>query len=332
VREIDAPVDLCRPDGRLNPAAVGFSRRPLHRANLGRRGRRKRWEYWCVQTPDLVFSVTVSDLDYATLCSAWSLGPDRIETAVTRLDPLRSLVMPERCGGGPVHVESGPLSVHLVPTGDGTRLTVAGPDLSADLLVEQPAGHEALGVVVPWSTRLFQYTVKQNTLPVTGSVTARGHTHEVSGPDAWATLDHGRGRWPYSVLWNWGAGSGRVQVDDEQRVLGLQLGGAWTDGTGSVENALTVDGVLHVVHDELAWAYDTRDWLAPWRITSRTSNRVDLTFHPFHDRADRTQLGVLFNDTHQCFGTWSGTVVDDDGRQIHVSDLYGWAEQVRNRW
>lgn len=332
MREIDAPVDLCRPDGRLNPAAVGFSRRPLHRANLGRRGRRKRWEYWCIQTPDLVFSVTVSDLDYASLCSAWSLGPDRVETSLTRLDPLRSLAMPEHCGGGPVHVESGPLSMHLVPTGDRTRLSVSSPDLSADLLVEHPAGHEALGVVVPWSTRLFQYTVKQNTLPVTGTVTARGHTHEVAGPDAWATLDHGRGRWPYSVLWNWGAGSGRVQVGDEQHVLGLQLGGAWTDGTGSVENALTVDGALHVVHDELAWAYDTADWLAPWHVTSRTSNRVDLTFHPFHDRVDRTQLGVLFNDTHQCFGTWSGTVVDDRGRQIAVTDVYGWAEQVRNRW
>ncbi|MEV5398578.1 hypothetical protein AB0N26_20700 [Streptomyces cellulosae] len=36
-REITSPVDLCLPDGRLNPAAVGWTRRPLHRANL--RGR-----------------------------------------------------------------------------------------------------------------------------------------------------------------------------------------------------------------------------------------------------------------------------------------------------
>ena len=32
--EITEPVDLCLPDGRLNPAAVGWTRRPLHRANL----------------------------------------------------------------------------------------------------------------------------------------------------------------------------------------------------------------------------------------------------------------------------------------------------------
>lgn len=63
--ELTYPVDLCQIDGHLNRTAVGWSRRPLHRANLKGRGRNKRWEYWCVQTPELVFAVTVSDLDYA---------------------------------------------------------------------------------------------------------------------------------------------------------------------------------------------------------------------------------------------------------------------------
>lgn len=49
--EITEPVDLCLPDGSLNPAAVGWSRKPLHRANLRGWGRTKRWEYWCVTTP-----------------------------------------------------------------------------------------------------------------------------------------------------------------------------------------------------------------------------------------------------------------------------------------
>ncbi|MBE2198896.1 MAG: hypothetical protein IAE79_09825 [Anaerolinea sp.] len=33
-RELTALVDLCLPNGRLNPAAVGWSRAPLHRCNL----------------------------------------------------------------------------------------------------------------------------------------------------------------------------------------------------------------------------------------------------------------------------------------------------------
>jgi hypothetical protein len=43
-REITEPCDSCDARGRVNPAAVGWSRRPLVRANLsGRWPRRKRW-------------------------------------------------------------------------------------------------------------------------------------------------------------------------------------------------------------------------------------------------------------------------------------------------
>ena len=53
-REITTPVDLCDARGRLAAGAAGWSRHPLHRANLkGPWGRRKRWEYWCVTTPEL---------------------------------------------------------------------------------------------------------------------------------------------------------------------------------------------------------------------------------------------------------------------------------------
>nr|BFE82799.1 hypothetical protein GCM10020093_054000 [Planobispora longispora] len=52
-REIVVPTDLCLPDGRLNPEAVGWTRRPLHRANLRGWGRAKRWEYWGIVTPGM---------------------------------------------------------------------------------------------------------------------------------------------------------------------------------------------------------------------------------------------------------------------------------------
>lgn len=285
-----------------------------------------------MQTPEVVFALTVSDLDYAGLHAAWFLDPSGTETGVSRLDPLRGPDLPERCGGGPVLVRSGPLSITLAPHESGVHLLVDSPALSADIEVRRPPGHQALGVVVPFTERRFQYTVKENTLPAAGHVLARGRRYEIHGPDAWATLDHGRGRWPYRVTWNWGAGSGRVRLGGAERVLGIQVGGRWTDGTGTVENAVTVDGALHVVDEDLDWDYDDADWLAPWRVRSRESDSVDLTFTPSYERAERTQLGVLFNDTHQCFGTWSGRLVDDTGGSIDVEGVRGWAEQVTNRW
>ena len=52
-REITEPVDLCDGRGRLNPDARGWSRQPVLRANLvGRHGRKKRWDYWNVNTDE----------------------------------------------------------------------------------------------------------------------------------------------------------------------------------------------------------------------------------------------------------------------------------------
>jgi hypothetical protein len=71
--ELAAAVDLCTPDGdRLNPAALGWSRRPLHRANLeGRFGINKRWDYWAVLAGDLVLSCVYADIDHFGLSDLW---------------------------------------------------------------------------------------------------------------------------------------------------------------------------------------------------------------------------------------------------------------------
>jgi len=333
-REITEPVDLCAPDGKLDEAAVGWSRRPLHRSNLRGRGRTKRWEYWCVQTPETVLGLTVSDLDYAALCAIWALDmrdPARLhEAGATRLVPLHRVPMPDRCGGGPVVFEREGFSITVTPTTDGAHLSARSPEVSAEVTVTRPYGHESLGVVVPWSRRRFQYTVKQNTLPARGEVRLGERTIAIDGADAWATLDHGRGRWPYRVTWYWGAGSGRVRHAGHERVLGIQVGGAWTDGTGSTENALTLDGRLYPLHEDLRWDYDPDDWLSPWHVRA-PSGTLDLELRPLFDRADRTQLGVLFNDTHQCFGSWHGTV-RVGSTVLDVDGIRGWAEQVRNRW
>src|SRR5262245_18990710 len=65
-REVVAPLDLCDGQGRLDPAAVGWSRAPIVRANLrGHWPRKKRWNFWNWISPRAVFSVTLADIDYA---------------------------------------------------------------------------------------------------------------------------------------------------------------------------------------------------------------------------------------------------------------------------
>jgi hypothetical protein len=37
-------------------------------------------------------------------------------------------------------------------------------------------------------------------------------------------------------------------------------------------------------------------------------------------------------EVHQCFGTWQGLVVGDDGVAVELDGLRGFAEEARNRW
>lgn len=349
-REITRPVDLCLADGRLNPAAVGWSRQPLHRANMRGWGRTKRWEYWCVTTPTHLVALTVSDLDFLALNSVYVLeyeaGGREIER--TSLIPAgRGVHLPDTIAGtpgstdvvaGPARPGGGKVHIGIREEAEGTRLrarclTPQRLPLEADILVSRPAGHESLSVVVPWSEQRFQYTSKHTALPAAGRVRIGTRVLEFGtgrggNGNTWAVLDHGRGRWPRAVGWNWGAACGRT----DGHTVGLQFGGRWTVGTGSTENALCVDGRLTKIGEELDWHWSTADFLAPWTVRTRSSGQVDLTFTPFHNRSTRTNAGLIANRTDQCFGHYNGRVRTDDGTEIAVSQLLGWAEDVHMRW
>ncbi|GAA0848587.1 DUF2804 domain-containing protein [Streptosporangium amethystogenes subsp. fukuiense] len=327
-REITKRVDLCRPDGRLNPDAVGWSRTPLHRSNIRGWGRTMRWDYWCLTSPEHIFSFSASSLDYLAGESVWYLDRATKKDVFSRslLVPSQGTGFSERSGEGSVRIAKGPVKIAVDEATVGTRLRVRSPEFEADLLVHRVEGRDSLGVVVPWSSRRFQYTVKDLGRPAEGTLVVNGRRIKLTAEDTLATLDHGRGRWPGNVLWNWGAASGRSGGHE----IGVQIGGKWTDGTGSVENGIFLDGRLHKISEELVWRYDTSDWMAPWQITGE---RVDLEFVPEYVRSsDVTRLRYMRSREDQAFGHYRGTVVADDGTVIRIDDLYGWAEEVQRRW
>ena len=322
-REITQPVDLCLTDGTLNPEAVGWTRRPLHTANLTGWGRTKRWEYWGVVTPRHIVGVVISSLDYAGVHSLYVLDREtgRELTPESVVPLARGAALPPVCEAGTAYARGKDLEITVAQQPEHTSIRARAQGVALDLRVGP--GGESLGVVVPWSRRRFQYTVKDLGRPVEGTITVGGVEHAVSPADSFAVLDHGRGRWPYSMTWNWAAGS-RPGGD-----LGIQLGGRWTEGTGQTENGLFVGGRLHKIHEELIWTYDREDWTAPWLIEGE---RVSVRLTPFHERVARTNLLVVAGETHQCFGTFSGWAVDDHGRRVDLDGLVGWAEEARNRW
>jgi hypothetical protein len=330
-RELTEPVALCTPDGRLNPAARGWARRPVHDCRLpGSWGRRKRWDYWCITSPTHVVSITYAHVDYLGLADVWcwDRATGRTGSWSTGAPLGAGFALPDHVGGE-MRVARRSFRLSIVDEPGGTRLTAAaGSRFACDLFVERPPGHETLSVVIPWSERRFQCTTKENTRPARGTLSWDGAETVLEAGESWGCLDFGRGKWPYRTRWNWGSASGRT----DGRVVGLQLGGKWTEGTGFTENALCVDGRLTKISEELAWTYDPTDWLRPWRIETPSSERVRLTFVPSYDKVSRLELGVASSAVHQCFGSYEGTVVPEHGRPVAVDGVFGWAEEARWRW
>lgn len=334
-REILSPVDLCLPNGRLNPDAVGWSRRPLQRANLrGRRLAKKRWNYWAVTSPTHLFSATVSDLDYAGVVFVYLGDLERGElvegTVLTALG--RGCTLPETVDGS-VAFRGRSLTVRFEREPAGVRIEVrarnlGGAPLVAEIAVALPAGHESLSVVVPWDERTFQLTTKRVALPAAGRVRHGEREIRFAPDDSFACLDFGRGIWPRRCAWNWGTAAGRVGG----RTIGLNLGGKWTDGTGATENALLVDGHLWKLSQELAWDYDRTSFLRPWHVATPSTGEVDLLFKPCLERIARSGFWPISSEVHQLFGRWRGSVLAGDGARIEIRDLLGWAEEHVARW
>ncbi len=331
--EITRPVDLCLPSGALHPGAIGWTRRPLHRANLhpaplGSRAatwsRTKRREHWGIITDTHVLALTVNALNYAAQQQVWIL--DRRDGTVVddaAIVPLaRQVELPETPGAGPMRALTRDVAIATDPEGHLTRLRAKSHRVRLDLQVDTTT--EYLGVVIPWSERQFQYTLRAGAMPVTGRL-------EIDGADvpipsgAWAHVDHGRGRWPYATQYTTAVASGTVAGVR----TALHLGGLWTEGTDASENALILDGVLHYLGADAQWEYDVDSASAPWVVEGE---RLNVRLRPFHHGASATNLGIVATTRTGAVGEWEGWVIDDDGITRTIDGLVGWAEFTSNRW
>ena len=339
-REIVAQVDLCTPDGRfLNPAAKGWSRHPLHRANLGEPfGINKRWDYWAILAGDFVVSATYADLDHLGLSDIYWADLDSGDSGGQGivLGPGEGITLPESPGTTPLFIEHDSFELLITDDERGTHLVSSwkepdGRPGHLDVMVAMPEGHESLNVVIPWSDDLFNYTSKHQARPARGELVIGNESRQIGGPErvaSWGVLDVGRGRWPSRINWNWGGGAGQSGA----HVIGLQVGAKWTAGTGFTENALIVDGRLHKIGNELDWDYDWNDPMRPWRVVD-PGGQLNAVLTPRFDKHTLVEVSEdLGTEVHQVFGEWSGRLVTDNGVAIEFDHVQGFAEEARQRW
>lgn len=294
----------------------------------------KKWNYWCVYGEDILFSATISHLDYAAVCFVYFLEYETqryFEKTITV--PLgTSVKMPTQVLESVqfVHDE---LNIRFTYNNGTTQLSVSIPDfdnehLQADLTIQHPQHDESLNVVIPWSRQIFQFTAKHHTLPTSGTVQIGQRSYSFNTEECFAVLDYGRGVWPRKATWNWGMASQRIRG----RRIGLNFGGQWTDGTGMTENAIFIDGKMTKIGEDVAFTYNRANFMQPWAIHSKSSNQVNLTFTPFFERIAKTDVKLVTSEVHQLVGYYHGTIALPDGKILTIQQMLGCIEEHVAKW
>lgn len=334
-KEILENTDLCNKAGNLLDESIGWSRNTLFNCNLsGHLFRKKKWNYWLITNDECLFSVTISNIDYAGMIFAYFLdfkSQQFIEKTI--MTPLgKGVTLPNNVHESLIFNNS-KINISFLEENHNTHIICNckdfnGISLAADFKVIYPEKYETLNVVIPWSNKTFQFTSKHEALPVSGLLKVGEKEYSFQPDNTFACLDFGRGIWPYKVSWNWATASGIING----KRIGLNLGAKWTDGTGMTENALVVDGMLTKLSEDIAFEYDHNNLMKPWSLKSALTDSVNLTFVPFYERVAKSNLLVIKSEVHQMIGNFSGTIKTDIGEIITIESIIGAVEDHFGKW
>ncbi|MGM0896813.1 MAG: DUF2804 domain-containing protein [Bacillota bacterium] len=334
-RELTERVKLCDAKGHLNPNAIGYAKKPLIECNLkGNFMRKKKWNYWCVFGDEIVFSATICHLDYAAICFVYFLNYETQrfyeKTVITPYS--RHLQLPESVLDASLFRNEA-MTIQSIYKDGTTQLSVDiadfdGEKLQASLAISHPSDMESLNVVIPWNRQTFQFTAKHHALPTKGSVQIGPKHYRFEELDSFSVLDYGRGVWPREAMWNWAMASQRSLG----KLIGLNFGGKWTDGTGMTENAFFVNGRMTKISEDVIFRYDAEDFKKPWLIHTKLTDDVKLTFTPFYERISKSDARLVKSEIHQMFGYYNGYVRYADGKKLKIHQLLGSIEEHYAKW
>jgi hypothetical protein len=333
--EICEAVNLCNDRGELNKNSIGWARKPLFNCNLsGRWLRKKKWNYWCVTNDECLFSATISNIDYAGMIFVYFLDfKTKKFIEKTIMTPFgKGCTMPNVVNESLIFKNSS-IDIKMLKENNDTHIILScndfmGTTLQADMNINYPDGHETLNVVIPWNKNTFQFTSKHECLPTSGSLRVGESNYSFNSENTFACLDFGRGIWPYRVKWNWANASGRIN----DRTIGLNLGGKWTDNTGMNENAIVIDGKITKISEDIIFEYDTDNFMKPWSIRSLISDSIELKFTPFYERIAKSDLKIIKSEVHQMIGYFSGRIKMYNDEYIDISNLLGCSEDHFGLW
>lgn len=340
--EIKEPIPLL--DGKGDLTRAGYAKRPLpvyDRSKVkGGFARLKEWDYYYVGNDRFGVALTIADNSYMGLDSISFLSfgdiPWQITKGPMRIFPMGKTKLPAISAEGTSAISGKGYTMRFAAE-KGQRVLTAHMDDFKDgqpidiqvTLTKEP--EESMVICTPFDKPgHFYYNQKINCMRASGTVRL-GETEYLLRPEeSFGVLDWGRGVWTYHNMWYWGSASGLVSGAD----FGFNIGYGFGDTSAASENMLFYKGKAHKLSQvtfHIPMKDGKEDYLKPWKFTS-DDGRFEMDFVPVLNRASCTDFKLLKSDQNQVFGRFSGTAVLDDGTQLEIQDLMGFAEKVENKW
>lgn len=342
--ELKDTTPLLDKDGSL--LQIGWARHPLLECNLENVAfypkllrplqftRVKVWDYYAIFTPERFFSATIANLGYAGNIFVYTLDFESGELHEEGLViPLGRGISLSRQTVGLCEYHGQGVHLKFETTPDSRQIFVDWPGFNdgrgihAEINLGLAQDHQSMNIVIPIPGKRFYYNHKINCLPASGNLTYGDVQEKLTPNTTLGQLDWGRGVWEYSSFWNWASASGFLS---DGTTVGLNLGCGFGDTSAATENALIIGGVLHKL-DQVTFEYDPRDFMKPWKFLDN-EGRLDLDFIPFKDRFAATRLLLIDSQVHQLFGCYSGKIITDNGKEIRLDGLIGFAEEHHAKW
>ncbi|MBO4847570.1 MAG: DUF2804 domain-containing protein [Clostridia bacterium] len=341
--EITSPAPLLKDDGSLYEA--GYAKYPIlvydRSAIKAGRMRIKEWDYYLIYNDRYAVALTADDNSYMGMMSVSFIDFGRAEEVTKSvIIPLTNgrIRLPASSDSGDIVYSSRKVKLSFTHEEGGRRLRVlfrrfkGKNDFECDfLLTDEPRDSMVIATPFPEKKTAFYYNQKIIAMRASGTVYHDGKKYKFTPGNSFGLLDWGRGVWTYDNTWYWSAAQGSVGG----HTFGFNLGYGFGDTEAASENMLFVDGAAHKL-DRVTFNIPKDEnghekYTEPWTFTS-SDGRLELDFVPIIDRKSRISLGVIMSDQHQVFGRFSGRVILDDGGELTIKDLTGFAEKVRNKW
>lgn len=331
-------------DGKGNLTQAGYAKKllPVYKRDAVKASklRLKEWDYYYVGNDEFGIALTIADNGYMGLDSisfiSFTGSPWEITKSPMRIMTLGKTGLPETSETGRSYI-SGKGYELCFEVKDSKRVLKAHMDdfkgkdsIDIDVtLLNEP--EESIVICTPFEKdKHFYYNQKINCMRAKGTVKIGAETYVFEPGSAFGVLDWGRGVWTYHNTWYWGSASGLADGED----FGFNIGYGFGDTSAASENMLFYKGKAHKLSQvvfEIPMKAGKEDYLKPWKFSS-DDGRFEMDFTPIINRASCTDFKILKSDQNQVFGRFTGRAVLDDGTEVIVKDLLGFAEKVENKW